>query len=199
MDGCGDGVGISEDSGGIIRYDKEVVWGVARSDHVAWLNLIRVVLMVCKITDGYSDGTSEYEEWFEGCRRSVYNDMSFGVGGFPFLLSLLVLLYSKASATLTQRWFLSCFDSLNGDFEASYSDYDITSLVPISPKSDLTLYIRTSLSHRTWYWMYCQHCLTLCFDRAWYYCEATDSYFSICYLCSYDYTESHEPTSFERL
>jgi len=28
--------------------------------------LIRVVLVVCKITAGYSDGTLEYEERFEG-------------------------------------------------------------------------------------------------------------------------------------
>ena len=63
--------------------------------------LIRVVLMVCIIMVGYSDGTSEHEKWFEGGRRSVYNDRLFGVGGFPFLLSFLVLLYSKASTTLT--------------------------------------------------------------------------------------------------
>jgi hypothetical protein len=44
-----------------------------------------------------SDGTSVHEEWFEGGRRSVYNERLVGVGGFPFLLSLLVLLYSKAS------------------------------------------------------------------------------------------------------
>jgi len=37
MDGRRDGVGILEDGGGIICYDKEVVWGVATSDNVAWL------------------------------------------------------------------------------------------------------------------------------------------------------------------
>ena len=63
--------------------------------------LIRVMLMVCKIMVGYSDGTSEHEEWFEGGRRSVYKERLFGVGRLPFLLSLLVLLYSKASTTLT--------------------------------------------------------------------------------------------------
>ena len=57
--------------------------------------------MVCKIMVGYSDGTSENEEWFEGGRRRVYKERLFGVGGFPFLLSLLVFLYSKASTTLT--------------------------------------------------------------------------------------------------
>jgi len=57
--------------------------------------------MVCKIMVGYSDGTSENEEWFEGGRRRVYKGRLFGVGGFPFLLSLLVFFYSKASTTLT--------------------------------------------------------------------------------------------------
>jgi len=49
------------------------------------------------------DGTSEHEEWFEGGRRSVYNERLVGVGGFPFLLSVLVLLYSKASTPLNQH------------------------------------------------------------------------------------------------
>jgi hypothetical protein len=53
--------------------------------------------VVCKIIGGYSDGTSEHEEWFESGRRIVYKESVVGVGGFPFLLSLLVLLYSKAS------------------------------------------------------------------------------------------------------
>jgi len=44
-----------------------------------------------------SDGTSEHGEWFEGGRQLVYKETVAGAGGFPFLLSLLVLLYSKAS------------------------------------------------------------------------------------------------------
>jgi hypothetical protein len=59
--------------------------------------LISVVLMVCKITVEYSEGTSEHEEWFEGGKQIVYKERLFGVGGFPFLLSLLVLLYRKAT------------------------------------------------------------------------------------------------------
>ena len=39
----------------------------------------------------------EHEEWFEGGERIVYKESVVGVGGFPFLLSLLVLLYRKAS------------------------------------------------------------------------------------------------------
>jgi len=62
--------------------------------------------MVCKIMVGYSHGISEHEEWFESGGWSVYIERLFGVGGFPFLLALLVLLYSKASTTLNS--FDSC-------------------------------------------------------------------------------------------
>jgi len=51
--------------------------------------------VVCKIMGYDSDDTSEHEEWFEGGRRIVYKESVDGVGGFPFFLSLLVLLYSK--------------------------------------------------------------------------------------------------------
>jgi len=53
--------------------------------------------MVCKIMGWDSDRTSEHGDWFEGGRRIVYKESVVGVGRFPFLLSLLVLLYSKAS------------------------------------------------------------------------------------------------------
>jgi len=70
--------------------------------------LIRVVLMVCKIMVGYSEGTLEHEEWLEGGRRSVYKERLIGVGGVSFLFFLLVLLSSKASTTLNQLqfWFV---------------------------------------------------------------------------------------------
>jgi len=161
--------------------------------------LIRVVLVVCKIIVEYSDGTSGHGEWFEGSRWSVYKERLFGVEGFPFLLALLVILYSKASTTLTQPWFLSCLDCLNTNIEASCPDYHITLLFPISPTSDPARYTGTSPLQCTWYWMYCQHCLTACLDLAWYYCEVIHSYISICYQCSYDLSEFHVPTPFERL
>jgi hypothetical protein len=53
--------------------------------------------MVCKMMGCDSDSTSEYEEWFEGSRRIVYTESVAGVGGCPFLLSLLVVFDSKAS------------------------------------------------------------------------------------------------------
>ena len=53
--------------------------------------------MVCKIMGSGLDGTSEHQEWFEDGRRTVYKESIVGVGGFTFLLSLLVLMYSKAS------------------------------------------------------------------------------------------------------
>jgi hypothetical protein len=59
--------------------------------------LISGGLRVCKIIERDSDGTSENGEWFEGGRRIVYKESVVGIGGIPFLLSLLVLLYRKAS------------------------------------------------------------------------------------------------------
>ena len=50
----------------------------------------------------HSDGTSEHREWFAGDRQCIYNERLLGVGIFPFLLSLLILSYSKASTTLKQ-------------------------------------------------------------------------------------------------
>lgn len=52
--------------------------------------------MVCKITGEYSNRTSEHEERFEGGNLSVYNEMFFGVGGFPVLFSILVVLYKES-------------------------------------------------------------------------------------------------------
>jgi len=54
-------------------------------------------VVVCEIMGRDSDGISEDEKCIEGGRQSVYKDRSFGIGGFLFLLALLVLLYSKAS------------------------------------------------------------------------------------------------------
>ena len=188
-----------KDGGGIICYDKEVVWGVATADVVAWFVLIRVVLVVCKMMVGYLDGILAHGEWFEGGRWSVYKERLFGVGWFPFLLSLLVLLYSKASMTLTQPWFLFCPDSLDKNFKVSCPDYDISLLLPIAPTPDPTRYTRIGPTQRTWYRMYCQYRLTLCFDLVWYYCKVTDSHSSISYLCGHDLTPSYVPASFEWL
>ena len=53
--------------------------------------------MVCKMMGWDSDGTSEHEEWFEGVRRIAYTESVVSVGGFPFVLSLLVHLYRNAT------------------------------------------------------------------------------------------------------
>ena len=74
--------------------------------------LMRILLVVCKIMDGDSDGTLRYEEWLECGRQSVYKERLFGVGGFPFLLSLLILLYRKAIddfRKISQFLFLALF------------------------------------------------------------------------------------------
>ena len=89
---------------------------------------------------GYSGGILEHGEWFDGGRWSVYKERLFGVGGFPILLSLLVLLYSKASTTLTPHWFSTFLDSLNTNLKAFLPDSDITLFLPISPTSDHARY-----------------------------------------------------------
>jgi hypothetical protein len=57
--------------------------------------LIRRVFRCVRSWDDYSVGTLGHEKWFEGSARSVYKERVFGIGGFPFLLSLLVLLSSN--------------------------------------------------------------------------------------------------------
>jgi len=91
---------------------------------------------------GYLDGTSEHKGWFEGGRQSVYKERLFGGGGFPFLLSLLILLYTKAITTLKQLWFLHCLDFLDTNFEAVCPDYEIAFFLPISPRSDPARYTK---------------------------------------------------------
>jgi len=57
-------------------------------------------------------------------RRRLYEERLFDVAGFPFLLSVLVLLYSKASTTLTQNWLLSGLEPFNMNYEASFPNYN---------------------------------------------------------------------------
>jgi len=65
------------------------------SDIVAVIELIRVFLAVCNIMSEDSDSTLNHGGLFKGGRTSVYKERSFAVGGFPLLLSLLHLLYTK--------------------------------------------------------------------------------------------------------
>jgi len=55
------------------------------------------MLVVCEIMGWISDGTSEHEEWFEGDKLNKYKEGLLGIAEFPFLLSLHILLNSKAS------------------------------------------------------------------------------------------------------
>jgi len=57
--------------------------------------LIRVLLVVCKIMGKEWDGTLVFKRRFESDGSIVFNELLFGVGGFPFLLTFLILLYSK--------------------------------------------------------------------------------------------------------
>jgi len=58
--------------------------------------------MVCNLMGGYLDGTSKHEQSLKGGRRSVDKGRLIGVGGYPSLPSLLILLCSKASTTSNQ-------------------------------------------------------------------------------------------------
>jgi len=83
-----------------------------------------------------SDGTSEHEERFEGGRRIVYKESVDSVGGFPFLLSLLVLLYSKASYDFETVSTLVLFCLV----------FDITFLSPISPTHEPARYNKNNIN-----------------------------------------------------
>jgi len=96
--------------------------------------LISILSVVCKIMEKDSHGTARHKEWLEGGRSSVYYQSEIGVVGFAFLLSLLVLLYSKAIDDLEQDLdFLSLCCFLDTNFEFSC----VTS---ISPTSDPAQY-----------------------------------------------------------
>jgi hypothetical protein len=55
------------------------------------------MLLVCKVIGTHSDATLNHAESLEAGRQTVYNVCVAGVGEFLFLLSILGLLYSKAS------------------------------------------------------------------------------------------------------
>jgi hypothetical protein len=102
-------------------------------------------MRVCKIIGWDSNCKLEYEEQFEGGRRIVYKERVVGIGGFPFLLSLLVLLYSKASYDAETASTLVLSQSLERNFEWCVLFSDITLLLPISPTPDPTCYTWPSL------------------------------------------------------
>jgi len=168
----------------------EVVWGIAMLDNMGWLYWSGVMLVVCNIMGSDSDGSSEYEEWFEGGRQIVCKDSVVGVGGFPFLLSLLVLFYSKASydfetasifcLVLTpSKWtsnHLSCFP-ISHHFHQYY----------LHPTPPVTL--EWVLLHRTQYWMCpysatgCKCCSEPCSVSCWVYLAPNRHWIHICDNC----------------
>jgi len=91
-------------------WDVLVYWGIGlRCCDVGWCGvvvLIRYVVAVCKIIQEDWDGSSKQGEWFEGCSQTVYKERLVEIGGFPFHLSLLILLYSKEN-----RWLWNNLDS----------------------------------------------------------------------------------------
>jgi len=72
---------------------------------------IRVVLIVSQILEDDLDGKLKHEEWFIVGRHTVYKERLFGVGGFPFLLSLYILLNTKvvlATVPFSDCFYYSC-------------------------------------------------------------------------------------------
>jgi len=84
--------------------------------------------VVCKIMVKDWDGTSKLEESFKRDRRTVYNVRLLGVGGFLFLLSLLVLLYSKAGYHVGTTPIVVLPLVSRYKLQVRCSDYDITLL-----------------------------------------------------------------------
>jgi hypothetical protein len=75
-------------------------WSGPRCSDIRWggvVVLLRSYGVVCMIMRWYSDDMSEHEELFDGGGWVVYKKSVVGVGWFPFLLTLLVLLYCNAS------------------------------------------------------------------------------------------------------
>ena len=105
--------------------------------------LIRRVLVVWKMMGKDSDGILRHDEWLEGGILMCIQWGWFGIGGFPFLLSLLVLLYSKA---------IDNFETASTLVLSLISRYELRALLsrlwyhilfPISPTPDPARYTST--------------------------------------------------------
>jgi len=99
--------------------------------------LIRVWLVVCKIMSEDWDGTLEHERSFKGGRWIVYEERLLDVGWFPFLFSLLLLMYSKALHDFEIASTLVLFSQYVQKF---CLDSNITLLIPKSPMPNPTHY-----------------------------------------------------------
>jgi len=137
-----------------------------------------------------SDGTSEHEEWFEGGRRIVYKQSVVGIGGFPFVLSFLGLLYSKASydlepaSTVVLTWFpwyeLWVSSALFAISHLSFH-YHLRPTPPVT--------LEWVWSYRTWYWMClypstgCKYCFEPCSVSCWVYVAPNSHWIHVCDDC----------------
>jgi hypothetical protein len=77
-----------------------------------------VRLMVCQIMKGDSDSTLKHGKWFKGGSQTVSQERLSGVGGFPIVCSLHVLLYSKALNDFETGWTPVLFWFLDTNFLA---------------------------------------------------------------------------------
>jgi len=103
--------------------------------------LIEVVLVVGKMIRKHLDDTSKHEESFKGGIQTVYKERLFGIGGFPFLLSLLGLPYKEASIILKQLGMLAYSDSLKRTSSTLVLNMTSRHLLSISPTPHPACYI----------------------------------------------------------
>jgi hypothetical protein len=92
----------------------------------------------------YSVGTLEHEEWFSGIRRSVYKERLVPVGGFPFLLSLLVVSSSKQYYNFGNLFELLSFLVLLGPDRDIPTRTEHPNITCLSPTINTARYMRTS-------------------------------------------------------
>jgi hypothetical protein len=147
--------------------------------------------MVCRIMEWDSDGTLEHEEGFEGGRRIVYKETVVGVGGFPFLLSLLIFLYSNASYNFKTAWTrVFCW----------FSRYEFRAPFVLPSKSHLSyqyhlrltppVTLERVLQYRTCYWMClhpstgCKYCSKPCSLACWVYLAPNYRWIHNCDNCA---------------
>jgi len=78
--------------------------------------------------------------------KSYIKRVLLALEGFLFILSLLILLYSKASYDFETASTLVLSDFLETNLERFVFSFDITFELPISPTLDLARYTRTSLT-----------------------------------------------------
>jgi len=117
---------------------------------------IRVWLVVCKIMIEESDDKSKHEVWYEDVGWTLEKETLFGIGGFRFRFSSLILSYStttedfETASTLVRSCHVALIWILSSCFE-----YNITVLFPILHRFDPISY-RWPVKAPQWSWSWAQ-------------------------------------------